>query len=576
MREKEGKTITGAEILIESLLSNGVDTIFGYPGGQIMPVYDKLYDYRRELRHILVRHEQGAIHAAQGYARVKNVPGVVMVTSGPGATNVVTGVADAMIDSTPVVIIAGQVGNAALGTDAFQETDFIGLTTPISKWAYQIRHAEDVAWAVSRAFFIAGTGRPGPVVLDMTRDAQVGLAEYVRTKCDFIRSYDPDPVPSDGLLAEAAEMINRSRKPFLVFGHGIILSGAEKQLEAFLDKTDMPAGSTILGLSALDSDNPHFAGMLGMHGNLAPNYMTQNCDLLISVGMRFDDRVTGKLSEYALQAKKIHIDIDASELGKNVPVDVAIQGDARKVLSRLTALVDEVRRDSWGDVCEVCDRIEKEKVSDPETAPCSGTINPGEVIAAVASACNGSAIVVTDVGQNQMLACRYSRFTNTRSLITSGGLGTMGFGLPAAIGAKVAAPDRHVCLFVGDGGLQMTIQEFGTIMQEGTGVKIVLLNNNRLGNVRQWQELFFNERYSETMMVNPDFKAIASAYGIKCENVETREQLLPAVERMLSDHSPFLLNVHVTEENLVFPMIPPGKTVGEIMLNTKEWFEYGN
>lgn len=576
MADKKGKIITGAEILLESLLHHDVDTVFGYPGGQIMPVYDKLFEYRESLRHILVRHEQGAIHAAQGYARVKNVPGVVMVTSGPGATNVVTGVADAMIDSTPLVIIAGQVGNAALGTDAFQETDFIGLTTPISKWAYQIRHAEDVAWAVSRAFYIAGTGRPGPVVLDMTKDAQVGLAEYVLTKCDFIRSYVPDPIPSEVQIAEAAALINESRRPFLVFGHGVIISGAEKQLEDFLDKTDMPAGSTILGLSALNSDNPHFAGMLGMHGNLAPNYMTQHCDLLISVGMRFDDRVTGKLNEYAPHAKKIHIDIDASELGKNVPVDIAIQGDAREVLSRLTPLVEKVSRDCWDSVRKDCDQIENVKVTAPETAPGNGTINPGEVIVAVTSACEGKAIVVTDVGQNQMLACRYSRFAQSRSMITSGGLGTMGFGLPAAIGAKVAAPDRHVCLFVGDGGLQMTIQEFGTIMQEGTGVKIVLLNNNWLGNVRQWQELFFAERYSSTRMVNPDFKVIASAYGIRCENVETREELYPAIERMFSDDRPFILNVHVTEKNLVFPMIPPGKSVGEILLNSKEWFEYGN
>lgn len=572
--DKKGKKITGAEILLESLVSHGVDTIFGYPGGQIMPVYDKLYDYTDRLRHILVRHEQGAIHAAQGYARVKNVPGVVMVTSGPGATNVVTGVADAMIDSTPVVIIAGQVGNAALGTDAFQETDFIGLTTPISKWAYQVRRPEDITYALSRAFYIASTGRPGPVVLDVTKDAQIGLAEYVPAKCGFIRSYVPVPSPSSESIDKAVRMIDAARRPFVVFGHGVMLSGAEQKLADFLDKGDIPAGSTILGLSVLDSDNPHYVGMLGMHGNLAPNYMTQHCDLLISVGMRFDDRVTGKVSQYATQAKKIHIDIDASEIGKNIPVDLGILGDAGEVLGMLTGRIKPCRRD-WEGVKEECFRIETASVINPETCPAEGPVNPGEVVAEVAKAGEGKVIVVTDVGQNQMLACRYSRFHQTRSMITSGGLGTMGFGLPAAIGAKVAAPDTNVCLFVGDGGIQMTIQELGTIMQENIGVKIIILNNFWLGNVRQWQELFFKERYSCTRMLNPDFKAIASAYGIACVNVEERSELLPAIETMLSDNRPFILNVHVREESLVFPMIPPGKSVEEIMLNTKDWFEYG-
>ncbi len=567
----QNTNITGAEILFESLMAHGVDTIFGYPGGQIMPVYDKLCLYNDRIRHILVRHEQGAIHAAQGYARVKNAPGVVMVTSGPGATNVVTGIADAMIDSTPVVVIAGQVSNAALGTDAFQETDFVGLTTPITKWTYQIRRAEDVAWAVARAFYIAGTGRPGPVVLDFTKDAQTGKTEYIPAQCDFIRSYVAVPKPSDDDIRLAAEMIDAAERPFVVFGHGIMLSGAEKELAAFLDKGDIPAGSTLLGLSSLSSDNPHFKGMLGMHGNLAPNVMTQTCDLLIAVGMRFDDRVTGTVSTYAKQAKIIHIDIDAAEIGKIIPVDAGILGDAKTVLARLTELIRPAERREWNGSTDKVHSVEADKVISPAIRPSEGPVHPGEVIAEVAEACRGGAIVVTDVGQNQMLAARYSKFRETRSMITSGGLGTMGFGLPAAIGAKIAAPDRKVCLFVGDGGLQMTIQEFGTIMQEGTGVKIVLLNNNWLGNVRQWQELFFGCRYSATRMLNPDYPMIAAAYGIKCVSVEKREELKDAIGQMFADDAPFILNVHVSEESNVFPMIPPGKSVAEIMLNETDW-----
>lgn len=576
MSHQPGQIISGGDILLEQLLYQGVDTIFGYPGGAIMPVYDRLYDYQDRLRHILVRHEQGAIHAAQGYARVKGVPGFVMVTSGPGATNVITGVADAMIDSTPVVVVAGQVSSHLLGTDAFQETDLIGMTTPITKWSYQIRRAEDVAWAVARAFFIAGSGRPGPVVLDFTRDAQIGLAEFMPHRCDFIRSYVPDPEPDESLLKKAADMIGAARKPFVVFGQGILLSGAEKELESFLDKGDIPAGSTLLGLSALPSDNPHFMGMLGMHGNLAPNIMTQECDLLIAVGMRFDDRVTGNLQTYAHNAKIIHIDLDASEIGKNVPVDLGILGDAKKVLRRLTELIAPRRSPDWAMEPILCNAVEKHKVIDPEIHPESGMINPGEVVAEIAQACKGEAVIVTDVGQNQMLAARYSRFKQSHSFITSGGLGTMGFGLPAAIGAKVGAPDRPVIAIIGDGGFQMTLQELGTIMQEGTGVKIVILNNCWLGNVRMWQELFFRQRYSFTKMNNPDFRMIAAAFGIPCINVETREELLPAIEKMLSDDNPFILNVHVREESMVFPMIPPGKSVDQIMLNANDWFEYGD
>lgn len=573
---KANQQIKGSEILINSLIAQGAEVIFGYPGGQIMPVYDTLYDYKDKIKHILVRHEQGAIHAAQGYYRTKGFPGTVMVTSGPGATNVITGVADAMVDSTALVVITGQVDMAHLGTDAFQETDVIGMVTPITKWSYQIRRPEDIAWAVARAYYIASTGRPGPVVLDLTKDAQIGFAEYKEEKCNFIRSYVPVPEPSEDCISQAVKMIDAAEKPFVVYGQGILLSGAERQLDAFLEKGDIPAGSTLLGLSALKSDNPHYMGMLGMHGNLAPNMMTQDCDLLISVGMRFDDRVTGKTETYARQAKIIHIDIDAGEIGKNIPVDLGILGDAGQVLQLLTERIQPRKRSAWLTKAEKCRKIEKEKVIAPEVYPQDGQINPGEVVGLVAEMCGGKAIVVTDVGQNQMLAARYSRFFQSRSFISSGGLGTMGFGLPAAIGAKVADPERQVCLFVGDGGFQMTIQELGTIMQEHTGVKIILLNNNWLGNVRQWQELFFGERYSEVRMVNPDFRGIAAAYGIECLNVEKREELKPALEKMFSDHEPFIINVHVKEMNMVFPMIPPGKSVNEIMLNEKDWFDYGD
>ena len=562
----------GAEILLKSLIEEGVDTIFGYPGGQNVAVYDQLYDYKDKLRHVLVRHEQGAIHSAQGYARAKGVPGVVLVTSGPGATNVITGVADAMIDSTPVVVIAGQVGTALLGTDAFQETDVLGMTIPITKWSYQIRRPEDIAWAVARAFFIANSGRPGPVVLDFTRDAQVGFCEFDYKKCNFIRSYIPDPMPLEADINKAVSMIDAARKPFLVFGQGVTLSGAEEQLAAFLRKGDIPAGSTLLGLSALPTSDPHYVGMVGMHGNIAANAMTQDCDLLIAVGMRFDDRVTGKTSTYARQAKIIHIDIDAAEIGKNVPVDLGILADAADVLGRLTEKIQSKTRD-WGNFKQECLAVETEKVINPEIHPGKGHINMGEVVDAVASVSGEKAIVVTDVGQNQMHGARYSRFKLGRSMITSGGLGTMGFGLPAAIGAKMAVPERPVCLFLGDGGLQMTIEELGTIMQEGTGVKIILLNNNWLGNVRMWQELFWAERYSYTRMVNPDYMKIASAYGIRSRVVEDRAELLDAVTEMLSDNNePYLLEVRVEEEGMVFPMVPPGKSVNEIMLTKDEWF----
>ncbi len=569
------KKITGSQALLDALVAEGVDTIFGYPGGAIMPVYDKLYDYSDRLHHILVRHEQGAIHAAQGYARTTGKPGVVLVTSGPGATNVITGITDAMMDSTPVVVIAGQVAASALGTDAFQETDLIGLTMAITKWNYQIRRPEDVEWAVSRAFYIASTGRPGPVVLDFTKNSQVGLTESAFEICTSIDSYNPEPSFTDAKIDAAVRLIDSAEKPLVVFGQGVILGNAEKELAAFLDKGGIPAGSTLLGLSALPSDNPHFKGMIGMHGNVAPNVKTNECDVLIAVGMRFDDRVTGTVETYARQAKVIHIDIDAAEIGKIIPVEVGIRGNAKKVLEAIVRKMKPASHDQWEASFEEPYRIEYEKVIKPETDPGEGFINMGEVVRTVAEVSGGDATIITDVGQNQMIGARYSKYTRTRSLLTSGGLGTMGFGLPAAIGAKVADPGKQVCLFVGDGGLQMNIQEFGTIMQEHLGVKIVLMNNNWLGNVRQWQEMFFNERYSQTRMLNPDYEAIAAAYGIRSRIVEDRKDLEDAVRDMFSDDKPFLLEVRVIEEEMVMPMVPPGKGIDQIMLNRNEWYENG-
>ena len=556
-----------------SLIAEGVDTVFGYPGGQIIPVYDKLYDFEDRIRHILVRHEQGAIHAAQGYARSTGEPGVVIVTSGPGATNVITGVVDAMTDSTPLVVITGQVPSAALGTDAFQEADVTGLTGPITKWNYQIRRPEEIAWAISRAFYIARTGRPGPVVLDFTKDAQNGCTEFSYEKCKFIRSYIPNPKPSEQAIEKAVALIDSAEKPFVVFGQGVTISGAEKELQAFLEKADAPAGATMLGLSALPSDFPLYQGMIGMHGNVAPNIKTNECDVLVAVGMRFDDRVTGTVSTYARQAKVIHIDIDNAELGKIITPEVAICGDAKKVLSILTEKIKKGSHRAWVKSFDECNKVERKKVIDPEINSGEGAIKMGEVVDMVAELSGNKAVVVTDVGQNQLTAARYSRFSKGRSFISSGGLGTMGFGLPAAIGAKIATPKKQVCLFVGDGGIQMTIQELGTIMQEHVGVKIVLLNNNWLGNVRQWQEMFFDRRYSQTRMITPDDKLIAEAYGIRYRAVEERKDLKDAVREMLSDDVPYLLDVHVLESSNVMPMIPPGKGIDQIMLNEKEWYQ---
>ncbi|MGL4228641.1 MAG: biosynthetic-type acetolactate synthase large subunit [Tannerellaceae bacterium] len=559
--------ITGAEALLKTLMAEGVDTIFGYPGGAIMPVYDCLYDYRDRLNHILVRHEQGATHSAQGYARVSGKVGVAFVTSGPGATNTITGIADAMMDSTPMVVISGQVHAPLLGSDAFQETDVVGITQPITKWAYQIRKPEEIAWAVSRAFFIASTGRPGPVVLDFTKDAQMGLVDYKYEKVNYIRSYNPNPKHETAHLEEAARCINEAKKPLVLVGQGVILSGAEEILKKFLEKTQIPAAATILGLSALPSDFPLYKGMLGMHGNVGPNMKTNECDVLFAIGMRFDDRVTGDLQTYAKQARIIHLDIDSAEIGKNVEADIPLVGDANTILHDLIDLVDATERNEWVRSFDPYETLEHESVISEELSPKSGPLKMGEVIRKVSEATQNSAVMVTDVGQNQMMGVRYFKYNQSRSVVTSGGLGTMGFGLPAAIGAKVGAPDRTVCLFVGDGGLQMTIQELGTIMQSDIDVKIILLNNNFLGMVRQWQELFFNERYSSTIMQNPDFIAIAAAYKIKGAKVEKREDIDAAIDTMLNHKGAYLLEVAVEEKGMVYPMIPAGTCVTNILLN---------
>lgn len=559
-------TITGAEALLRALIAEGTECIFGYPGGQAIPVYDCLYDYRDRLRHVLVRHEQGAAHAAQGFARVSGRVGVALVTSGPGATNTITGVADAMLDSTPIVVITGQVPSPLLGTDAFQEVDVIGIMSPITKWAYQVRRADEIAWAVARAFYIASTGRPGPVVLDISKDAQVGRTVFEHKPVDFIRSYRPWPEINAERVAEAAALIDAAERPFALVGQGVILSGAEQQLKDFLEKADIPAGATMLGLSAMPTDFRLNKGMLGMHGNVGPNRKTNQCDVLIAIGMRFDDRVTGELKSYARQAKIIHLDIDASEQGKNVRADVKVLGDAKASLSALTNAVRPARHTAWIESFATDEAEEWEKVIEKEIHPTNGKLHMGEVVRRVSEATNHNAVLVTDVGQNQMVGVRYFQYTQTRSVVTSGGLGTMGFGLPAAIGAKLGAPDRTVCLFVGDGGLQMTIQELGTIMQERLDVKIILLNNHFLGMVRQWQELFFNERYSATEMENPDFVAIARAFRIASREVSRREELDEAVEEMMATDGPYLLVADVEKCGIIYPMVPAGASISNILM----------
>lgn len=558
--------ITGAEALMRSLEKEGVKTLFGYPGGAIMPVYDALYDHKNTLNHILVRHEQGAVHAAQGYARVSGRVGVAMVTSGPGAMNTVTGVADAMIDSTPLVVICGQVGASLLGTDAFQEVDVIGVTQPITKWNYQIRRAEDVAWAVSRAFFIARTGRPGPVVLDFTKNAQTGLVDYKPQRVSFIRSYRPVPETDPASVEQAADLINHSRRPLALIGQGVELGNAREQLRLFLEKADIPAGATMLGLSALPTAHPLNKGMLGMHGNLGPNVLTNKCDLLIAIGMRFDDRVTGNLQTYARQAKVIHFDIDPAEINKNVKADVAVLGNCKETLSAVTELVKPASHQEWIDSFQQYEQEESQKVIEPAIHPTQGPLLMGEVIRRVSELTQDKAVLVTDVGQNQLFACRYFRFREGRSVVTSGGCGTMGFGLPAAIGATFGAPRRTVCVFLGDGGLQMTIQELGTIMEQHAPVKIILLNNNFLGNVRQWQYMFFHKRYSFTPMLNPDYEKIAEGYGIPALTVIDRKNLDSAIREMLRTPGPFLLQCAIKEEDNVLPMTPPGANVDEMLL----------
>lgn len=565
--------LTGSEILIKSLLAEGVDTVFGYPGGAITPVFDCMYDYQDELKHILVRHEQGATHAAQGYARVSGKTGVVIVTSGPGATNTITGIADAMMDSTPMVVIAGQMPSSMLGTDAFQETDVVGITLPITKWSYQIRRAEDVAWAVARAFYIASTGRPGPVMLDFAKNAQTEVAEFEYKKCNYIRSYNPYPRINEESVRKAAEMINAAKKPLLLVGQGVTLGGAEQEIIELMEKADIPAATTLLGLSSIPSSHPLNMGMLGMHGNVAPNVMTNECDLLIAVGMRFDDRVTAVLDSYAKQAKKIHFDIDPSEFNKNVAVDLSVLGNSKESIAAVTALVDKRENKEWLQMFDRPKAEEKSKVIDVEVAPESGPLKMGEVVSRVSKYTNDNAVVVTDVGQNQMMGVRYSKYSQPRSVITSGGLGTMGFGLPAAVGAKFGAPARTVCLFVGDGGLQMTLQELGTIKAYGVNVKIILLTNTVLGMVRQWQELFFEKRFSETNLSNPDFVALAAAYGIKGRRIEKREELDEAIEEMLQHDGSYLLEAVVAKEEMVFPMTPTGKSVNYVMLNRDEIYK---
>ncbi|MDR3127067.1 MAG: biosynthetic-type acetolactate synthase large subunit [Tannerellaceae bacterium] len=563
----EKKTdIAGSEALLLTLLAEGVDTVFGYPGGQAIPIYNSLYDYTDRLKHVLVRHEQGAVHAAQGYARVSGKVGVAIVTSGPGATNTVTGIADALMDSTPLVVITGQVPSSLLGSDAFQEVDVIGMTQPITKWAYQVRKAEEISYAISRAFHIASTGRPGPVVIDLSKDAQVGMVAYSYSKVTHIRSYRAVPVLDVSQVALAAELINSAVRPLVLAGQGVILSGAEEELRTLVEKACLPTAFTVLGLSSLPSRHPLNKGMLGMHGNVGPNRKTNECDVLIAIGMRFDDRVTGDLKSYAPQARIIHIDIDASEIGKNVPVTVAVCGDAGEALRALIPLVRRSTHDEWLSSFVEDEEEELRKVILPETYPEKGPIKMGEVVRLVSEATGDDAILATDVGQNQMMAVRYFGYKRSRSVVTSGGLGTMGFGLPAAIGAKFGAPERTVCCFTGDGGFQMTMQELGTILQEQLNVKIIILNNDYLGMVRQWQELFFERRYSSTVMLNPDFSAIAAAYGIASCRVSSREELPEAVSSMMSHEGPFLLNVQVEACGMVYPMVPAGSCITNMLL----------
>lgn len=566
-QKMEAIEITGSEAVMQALIAEDVDTIFGYPGGAIMPIYDALYDHRHELEHILVRHEQGGIHAGQGYARTSGRTGVVFATSGPGATNLVTGLADAMIDSTPLVCITGQVFAHLLGTDAFQETDVINITTPVTKWNYQITDAHEIPSILAKAFYIAGSGRPGPVLIDITKNAQLQKFEYSGyTKCNHIRSYRPAPIIREKYIQEAAEMINKAERPLVIFGQGVILGKAEQEFKAFIEKGNLPAAWTILGLSALPTDHPLNVGMLGMHGNYGPNVMTNECDVLIAVGMRFDDRVTGRLDRYAKQAKVIHLDIDPSEIDKNIKAQVPVWGDCKVSLPMITALLERGDHQAWINKFHEYMAKEVEAVIEDELHPTGETLTMGEVIHQLNEITKGDAIIVTDVGQHQMVACRYAKFTQSKSNVTSGGLGTMGFALPAAMGAKYGAKDRTVVAVIGDGGIQMTIQELGTIMQFNIDIKILILNNRFLGMVRQWQQLFHEKRYSFVDIESPDFVAVAKGYRIEGNSISKREDIHAALETMINHKGPYLLEVMVGKENNVFPMVPQGCGVSEVRL----------
>jgi acetolactate synthase-1/2/3 large subunit len=558
--------VNGADAILKVLIKEGVETVFGYPGGAVLPLYDAIMKYHHKVHHVLVRHEQGAVHAAQGYSRATGKVGVCVVTSGPGATNIITGIADAMMDSTPLVCVIGQVVAPLLGTDAFQEADVMGLTMPITKWNYQITSAEEIPEAMAKAFYIARSGRPGPVVLDVSKTAQIQEFDFHYERCNKIRSYVPVQNLRPDKLKEAADLINSAKKPYLLFGNGVIISGAEKELKQFIEKTGIPAAWTLLGLSAMDTDHPLNVGMLGMHGNYGPNIKTNECDLLIAVGMRFDDRVTGDVSTYAKQAKVIHIEVDPAEIDKIIKADVAILGDAKKALQKLIELVNPNKHEAWVNEFKECDKIEQKKVIKKDIYPTKKELTMGEVVRLTAEKVKGDAIAVTDVGQQQMIASRYFKFKQSRSFISSGGLGTMGFGVPAAMGAKLGQPNRQVIAFVGDGGFQMTFQELGTISQYQIGVKIVILNNNYLGMVRQWQQLFFDKRYSFTHLQNPDFIKLAEAFSIKARKVTRREDLVDAISEMIDHEGPYLLEVVVEKEDNVFPMVPAGASVSKIIL----------
>lgn len=564
---KESTKINGSQAVMDALLAESVETIFGYPGGAIMPIYDALYDYMDKLQHILVRHEQGGIHAAQGFARTSGKTGVVFATSGPGATNLVTGLADAMIDSTPVVCITGQVFAHLLGTDAFQETDIINITTPVTKWNFQVTDASEIPGALAKAFYIARTGRPGPVLIDITKNAQLQIFDYEGYQpCTHIRSYRPKPLIRPEYIQQAADLINQAKKPFVLFGQGVILGRAEKEFRTFIEKAGIPSAATALGLGALSSNHPLYVGMLGMHGNYAPNVLTNDCDVLIAIGMRFDDRVTGRLDKYAKQAKVIHLDIDPSEIDKNVQSTVPVWGDCRETLPLLTHLVEEKSRPLWLEEFRNLEKEEVKEVIETEMHPKTEILTMGEVVGILNELTGGDAVIVTDVGQHQMVSCRYAKFNNSRSNVTSGGLGTMGFGLPAAIGAWYGAPEKEVIAIVGDGGIQMSIQELGTIMQFGAKVKILILNNQFLGMVRQWQQLFHDKRYSFVNITSPDFVRVAEGYGIAGTSVTDRKDLKNALETMLKHDGAYLLEVMVGKENNVFPMVPQGSSVSEIRL----------